>query len=212
MVDAAAAVVAEVAGWAAELGALHRRMGRHVKRVEARRRRVADLRGRLSPVAGTTGWQVAEPAGAATPDGRPRLLAVARWDADAVRAAVRAAVGARLGDPPAVLVVEATGCRLSADGHHVGGGAAPGPRHGRPTRDLPDRRGPPLRQPPWPHRPGPRTLPPWTAHATGRRTGRRTRCGGRRRACPRRSRSRRSRTWRRRCGHGRWMAGCRRGG
>ncbi len=109
MVVEAAAVVGAVEGWAADLGALHRRMGRHVKRLEARRRLLAYLRGLLSPVERKNGWQLAEQAGEATPDGMQRLLAGARWDADAVRDEVQAYVVEHLGDPQAVLVVDETG-------------------------------------------------------------------------------------------------------
>jgi SRSO17 transposase len=84
-------------------------MGRYVKRLEARRRLLGYLRGLLSPVERKNGWQLAEQAGEATPDGMQRLLAAARWDADAMRDEVRAYVVEHLGTPDAVLVVDETG-------------------------------------------------------------------------------------------------------
>jgi hypothetical protein len=58
----------------------------------ASRRALAYLRGLLSPVERKNGWQLAEEAGEATPDGKQRLLAVADWDVDAVRDDLRAHV------------------------------------------------------------------------------------------------------------------------
>ena len=101
--------VAAVEQWAAGLGALHRRIGRRFKRLEARRRALAYLRGLLSPVERKNGWQLAEQAGEATPDGMQRLLATAQWDAEAVRDDLRSYVVEHLGDPQAVLVVDETG-------------------------------------------------------------------------------------------------------
>ena len=50
-----------------------------------RRRALEYLRGLLSPVERKNGWQLAEQAGDATPDGVQRLLSTYRWDADQVR-------------------------------------------------------------------------------------------------------------------------------
>lgn len=55
------------------------------------------------------GWQLAEYAGDATPDGVQRLLAAYRWDAGAFRDDLREYVMEHLGDPEAVLVVDETG-------------------------------------------------------------------------------------------------------
>ena len=55
------------------------------------------------------GWQIAEHAGAATPDGVQRLLATAHWDADQVRDDLRAYVVEHLGHPDAVLIIDETG-------------------------------------------------------------------------------------------------------
>ena len=69
----------------------------------------AYLEGLLSPVERKNGWQLAEQAGEATPYGMQRLLAGAKWDADAVRDDLRAYVVEQLGDPRAVLVIDETG-------------------------------------------------------------------------------------------------------
>jgi len=55
------------------------------------------------------GWQLAEQAGEPTPTGMQRLLAGAKWDADAVRDDLRAYVMEHLADPEAVLIVDETG-------------------------------------------------------------------------------------------------------
>src|SRR5438270_2556912 len=103
------AEVAAVATWAAGLAALHARVARRFARAEPRRRALAYLRGLLSPVERKNGWQLAEQAGEATPDGMQHLLARADWDADQVRNDLRAYVVEHLGDAPAVLVVDETG-------------------------------------------------------------------------------------------------------
>jgi len=60
-------------------------------------------------VARKNGWQLAEHAGEATPDGMQRLLSTADWDPDLVRDDLRGYVVEHLGDPAAVLVVDETG-------------------------------------------------------------------------------------------------------
>src|SRR5258706_14682087 len=65
--------------------------------------------GLLSPVERKNGWQLAEHAGEARPYGMQRLLAGAKWDADAVRDDLQAYVLEHLGDPRAVLVIDETG-------------------------------------------------------------------------------------------------------
>ena len=65
--------------------------------------------GLLSPVERKKGWQLAEHAGEARPYGMQRLLAGAKWDAEAVREDLRAYVVEQLGDPRAVLVIDETG-------------------------------------------------------------------------------------------------------
>lgn len=61
------------------------------------------------PIERRNGWQIAEQAGEATPDGVQRLLCRARWDAAAVRDDLPAYVVEHLGSPTAVLVVDETG-------------------------------------------------------------------------------------------------------
>jgi SRSO17 transposase len=103
------AEVAQVEGWAQELGALCERIAPRFGRVEVRRRAGAFLRGLLAGVERKNGWQLAEQAGAATPDGMQRLLNHARWDPDQVRDDLRGYVVEHLGDPGAVLVADETG-------------------------------------------------------------------------------------------------------
>ena len=55
------------------------------------------------------GWQLAELAGDATPDGVQRLLSTYVWDANMVRDDLRAYVVEHLGDTDAVVVVDETG-------------------------------------------------------------------------------------------------------
>jgi SRSO17 transposase len=111
MVEAAVAAdgMALAQRWAAGLDALHARIAARFRRAEPRRRALAYLRGLLSGVERKNGWQLAEQAGEASPDGMQRLLAAADWDAAAVRDDLRSYVVEHLGDPAAVLVVDETG-------------------------------------------------------------------------------------------------------
>lgn len=95
--------------WQAQLGEVHQRMGRRFARSEQRQRARRYLEGLLSPVERKNGWQLAEQAGEARPYGMQRLLAGAKWDADAVRDDLRAYVVEHVGDPQAVLVIDETG-------------------------------------------------------------------------------------------------------
>jgi SRSO17 transposase len=105
----AAADIEEVRAWAAGLEALHARIAGRFARAEPRRRALAYLRGLLGNVGRKNGWQLAEHAGEATPDGMQRLLASADWNPDLVRDDLRAYVVEQLGDSGAVLVVDETG-------------------------------------------------------------------------------------------------------
>jgi SRSO17 transposase len=98
-----------VGAWAEGLDAVHARVAPRFARAEPRQRALAYLRGLLSPVERKNGWQLAEQAGEATPDGMQHLLARADWDADQVRDDLRAYVVEHLGDARAVLVVDETG-------------------------------------------------------------------------------------------------------
>lgn len=101
--------VAMVQGWATDLDALHARLGSRFGRAEPRRRVRAYVESLLSPVERKNGWQLAEQAGEPTPTGMQRLLAGAKWDAEAVRDDLRAYVLEHLADPAAVLIVDETG-------------------------------------------------------------------------------------------------------
>jgi SRSO17 transposase len=107
--------VAAVHGWAADLGTLAARIGRHFARAEPRRWASAYLQGLLSPVERKNGWQLAEAAGAATPYGVQHLLGRAVWDADAVCDDLRTYVVESMGTPDAVLVIDETGFLKKGD-------------------------------------------------------------------------------------------------
>src|ERR687897_1539062 len=96
-------------GWARDLDALAARIAPRFVRAEPRRRALAYLRGLLAPLGRKNGWQLAEAAGDAAPDGVQDFLSRVRWDADAVRDDLRAYVVEHLGDPEAVLVLDETG-------------------------------------------------------------------------------------------------------
>ncbi len=98
-----------VLDWEAGLQALHGRIARRFSRSESRQRVLAYLQGLLGSVERKNGWQIAEYAGDATPDGVQRLLAVYQWDADEVRDDLQGYVVEHLGDPGGVLVVDETG-------------------------------------------------------------------------------------------------------
>jgi SRSO17 transposase len=100
---------AEVENWRAGWEEMQQRIGRRFARAEQRQRVGRYLNGLLSPVERKNGWQLAEHAGEARPYGMQRLLAGAKWDADAVRDDLRAYVVEHLGDPRAVLVIDETG-------------------------------------------------------------------------------------------------------
>ena len=99
----------EVRAWEAELRALHERIAGRFRRPVAHQRTLAYLQGLLGPVKRKNGWQLAEYAGDATPDGMQRLLATYPWDADEVRDDLREYVVEHLGDEQAVLVVDELG-------------------------------------------------------------------------------------------------------
>jgi SRSO17 transposase len=98
----------EVWRWGQELERLHARIAPRFVRPEPRRRALAYLQGIVSSVERKNGWQLAEHAGEARPDGMQRLLGSASWDADLVRDDLRAYILEQLGDPQAVLVIDET--------------------------------------------------------------------------------------------------------
>src|SRR5260221_3586690 len=100
---------ADLHTWAAELDAVAATLAQRLERTEPRQRALAYLTGLLSTAERKNGWQLAELAGEATPDGMQRLLSTAHWDADAVRDDLVAYVLAHLADPQAILVLDETG-------------------------------------------------------------------------------------------------------
>ena len=101
--------VMEAARWARGIEEVHRRIGARFYRSEPRRRALAYLKGLISPVERKNGWQLAEQAGDATPDGVQRLLYNYVWDSDLVRDDLRDYVVEHLGEAEGVLVVDETG-------------------------------------------------------------------------------------------------------
>ena len=99
----------EVRGWVSGLDGVVDRIAPRFGRAEPRRRAASYLRGLLAPVERKNGWQLAEAAGDATPDGMQEFLSRVQWDADAVRDDLQAYVVEHLGDPGAVLVLDETG-------------------------------------------------------------------------------------------------------
>src|SRR5262245_20252907 len=99
----------QVKGWAEELTAVGRRIGRRFARSEPRQRAAGYLRGLLSGTERKNGWQLAEHLGDPTPDGVQHLLARADWDADAVRDDLTRYAAEHLGHADGVLVVDETG-------------------------------------------------------------------------------------------------------
>src|SRR5450432_4179320 len=100
--------VFDVVRWARELAQLHARIAPRFARPEPRRRALAYLQGLLSPIERKNGWQLAEHAREARPDGMQRLLASAVWDPDLVRDDLRAYVLETIGAPGAILVIDET--------------------------------------------------------------------------------------------------------
>jgi SRSO17 transposase len=100
---------ADLHTWAAELDGVAVKLAPRFERAEPRQRVLAYLTGLLSTAERKNGWQLAELAGEATPDGMQRLLSTAHWDADAVRDDLVAYVVEQLADSHAVLVLDETG-------------------------------------------------------------------------------------------------------
>ena len=101
--------IEELRTWADQLEEVQERFAPYFERSEPRGRAIAYLRGLLSVTERKNGWQLAELAGEATPDGMQRLLNSAKWDADQVRDDLQQYVLTHLADPEAVLVVDETG-------------------------------------------------------------------------------------------------------
>ena len=101
--------VVEVARWAEGLKRVHECIAGRFRRLEPRRHALEYLRGLLSPVERKNGWQLAEQAGDATPDGVQRLLSTYVWDAGLVQGDLAGYVLEHMADAEAVLVVDETG-------------------------------------------------------------------------------------------------------
>ena len=101
--------VLEVARWAEGIEGIHGCIAGRFQRSEPRWRALEYLEGLISPVERKNGWQLAERAGDATPDGVQRLLSTCVWDAHLVRDDLRACVVEHLGDADGVVVVGETG-------------------------------------------------------------------------------------------------------
>lgn len=95
----------DIATWTEAVADVSDRLGPRFARAEPRRRAWAYLRGLLLPIERKNGWQLAEAAGDATPDGVQDCLSRTRWDA--VRNDLQAYVHQHLDDPAAVLVLDA---------------------------------------------------------------------------------------------------------
>jgi len=78
--------------WGQELERLHAHIAPRFARPEPYRRALVYLKGIVSAVSRKNGWQLAEYAGEARPDGMQRLLNSAVWDADLVRDDLRSYV------------------------------------------------------------------------------------------------------------------------
>lgn len=95
--------------WGQELENLFLRAGACFTRVEPRRLMRDYVRGLLGPVGRKNGWQLAEYAGHATPDGLQHLLSHSRWDADHLRNELQTYAADQLGTPDGVLIIDNTG-------------------------------------------------------------------------------------------------------
>jgi SRSO17 transposase len=99
---------ADVCRWVQSLFRLHARIAPRFARSEPRRRVLAYLQGMLSETARKNGWQLAEHAREARPDGMQRLLSQAVWDSNGVRDDLRAYALEQLGTESAILVIDET--------------------------------------------------------------------------------------------------------
>src|SRR6266487_2212113 len=100
---------ADVCRWVQALFRLHARIAPRFARPEPRRRVLAYLQGILSETERKNGWQLAEHAREARPDGVQRLLSHAVWDTNGVRDDLRAYTLEQLGTESAILVIDESG-------------------------------------------------------------------------------------------------------
>src|SRR5215471_15403576 len=99
----------DVCRWVQTLFALHARIAPRFARPEPRRRALSYLQGILSETTRKNGWQLAEHAREACPDGMQRLLSDAVWETDGVRDDLRAYALEQLGREGAILVIDESG-------------------------------------------------------------------------------------------------------
>ena len=88
--------------WAMSLFQLHQRLAPYVARPEVRQHALLYLQAILSEIPRKNGWQIAEFARQARPDGMQRLLSRAVWDESGCRDELRALVCQTLFPPPLV--------------------------------------------------------------------------------------------------------------
>jgi SRSO17 transposase len=96
----------DVCCWVQPLFRLHELLAPRFARPEPYRRVLAYLQGILSETSRKNGWQLAEHAGEARPDGMQRLLSQAVWDTDGVRDDLRSYILELLGQERAILVID----------------------------------------------------------------------------------------------------------
>jgi SRSO17 transposase len=111
--------VTDVVRWTQELARLHARIAPRFARPEPRRRALAFLHGILSHTSRKNGWQLAEHAREARPDGMQRLLGRSVWDTDGVRDDLRTYALEHLGNQSAIMVIDETS--FSKQGKHSAG-------------------------------------------------------------------------------------------
>ena len=99
---------ADVCRWVGRLACLHARLAPRFARPEPYRRALWYLQGILSDTSRKNGWQLAEHAREARPDGMQRLLSQAVWDTEGVRDDLRAYVLEQLGRESAIVVIDET--------------------------------------------------------------------------------------------------------
>ena len=99
----------DICRWVQTLFCLHARIAPRFARSEPRQRVLAYLQGILSDTSRKNGWQLAEHAREARPDGMQRLLSHAVWDTDGVRDDLRAYALEQLGNESAILVIDESG-------------------------------------------------------------------------------------------------------
>ncbi|GCE03522.1 IS701 family transposase [Dictyobacter aurantiacus] len=98
----------DVVHWNRELEHVHSRIAPRFARPEPWLRVLAYLHGLLSEIPRKNGWQIAEHAREARPDGMQRLLTSTVWDANLVRDDLRTYVLERIGDVQAILAIDET--------------------------------------------------------------------------------------------------------